>query len=151
MSDLQVLEDWAGALLQRLEPQARTQLARNIAQQLRRSQQQRVTAQRNPDDSHYAARKSRDLRGKQGRVQRKVKMFRKLRTGSYLKARGDSNHVSVGFTGRVARIARVHQYGLKDRAEPGAPDVRYDQRQVLGFTAADVDVIRTTLLAHLTK
>ena len=150
MSDLQALEDWTGLLLHRLEPAARTSLARTIAQQLRRNQQQRVTAQRNPDDSQYAPRKQRDLRGKQGRIQRKLKMFRKLRTASYLKAKGDNNLVSVGFTGRIARIARVHQYGLKDRAERGAPDVRYDQREVLGFTAADLDMIRDTLLAHLT-
>lgn len=150
MSDLQALEDWAGLLLQRLEPPARTTLARTIAQQLRRSQQQRVTAQRNPDSSPYTPRKARDLRGKQGRIQRKLKMFRKLRTASYLKAKGDSSLVSVGFTGRIARIARVHQYGLKDRAERGAPDVRYDQREVLGFTDADLELIRDTLLAHLT-
>ncbi|MNE73658.1 Phage virion morphogenesis family protein [compost metagenome] len=125
-------------------------MARTIAQQLRRSQQQRVTAQRNPDGSQYAPRKQRDLRGKQGRIQRKLKMFRKLRTASYLKARGDSNLVSVGFAGRIARIARVHQYGLKDRAERGAKDVRYDQREVLGFTDAELELIRDTLLAHLT-
>lgn len=150
MSDLQALEDWAGLLLHRLEPPARNALARSIAQQLRRNQQQRGTAQRNPDGSQYAARKPRDLRGKQGRVQRKLKMFRKLRTTSYLKAKGDSNLVSVGFTGRIARIARVHQYGLKDRAERGAPDVRYEKREVLGFTEADLELIRDTLLAHLT-
>jgi phage virion morphogenesis protein len=150
MSDLQALEDWAGLLLHRIEPATRTSLARTIAQQLRRSQQQRVTAQRNPDGSQYVPRKQRDLRGKQGRIQRKLKMFRKLRTASYLKARGDSNLVSVGFTGRIARIARVHQYGLKDRAERGAKDVRYDQREVLGFTDADLELIRDTLLAHLT-
>lgn len=150
MSDLQALEDWAGLLLHRIAPAARTSLARTIAQQLRRSQQQRVTAQRNPDGSQYVPRKQRDLRGKQGRIQRKLKMFRKLRTASYLKARGDSNLVSVGFTGRIARIARVHQYGLKDRAERGAPDVRYEQREVLGFTDADLELIRDTLLTHLT-
>lgn len=150
MSDLQALEDWAGLLLDRLEPSARTKLAKTIAQQLRRSQQQRVTAQRNPDGSQYTPRKPRDLRGKQGRIQRKLKMFRKLRTASYLKAKGDSNLVSVGFTGRIARIARVHQYGLKDRAERGAPDVRYEQREVLGFTDADLELIRDTLLTHLT-
>ena len=151
MSDqLQALEDWAGQLLHQLEPAARTSLARTIAQQLRRNQQQRVQEQRNPDGSQYAPRKKRDLRGKQGRVRRKVKMFQRLRTASYLKARGDSNVISVGFTGRIARIARVHQYGLKDRAEPDAPDVRYDQREVLGFTEADLDLIRDTLLDHLT-
>lgn len=149
-SNLEALEDWAGVLLARLEPAERSKLARTIGQQLRRSQQKRLVAQQNPDGSKFAPRKQRNLRGKQGRIRRKLAMFKKLRTASYLKVRGDSNAVTVGFTGRIARIARVHQYGLKDRAEPGAPDVRYEQREVLGFTDADLDLIRDSLLAHLT-
>ena len=77
-------------------------------------------------------------------------MFQKLRKVAYLKAKGDGNALSVGFTGRVARIARVHQYGLRDRAERNAAQVQYDQREVLGFTDADLDLIRDGLLAHLT-
>lgn len=149
-SNLEALEDWAGVLLSRLEPGERSKLARTIGQELRRSQQKRLVAQQNPDGSKFAPRKQRNLRGKQGRIRRKLAMFKKLRTASYLKVRGDSNAVTVGFTGRIARIARVHQYGLKDRAEPGAPDVRYEQREVLGFTDADLDLIRDSLLAHLT-
>ena len=149
-NNLEALETWASLLLERLEPGERVKLARSIGQELRRSQQKRVMAQENPDGSKYAPRKKRDLRGKQGRIRRRLDMFKKLRTASYLKIRGDSNAVTVGFTGRIARIARVHQYGLKDRAERGAPDVRYDQREVLGFTEADLDLIRDGLLAHLT-
>lgn len=149
-NSLEALETWAALLLERLEPAARSQLVRSIGQDLRRSQQKRIIAQENPDGSKYAPRKKRDLRGKQGRIGRKLAMFKKLRTASYLKARGDSNAVTVGFTGRIARIARVHQYGLKDRAERGAPDVSYEQREVLGFTDADLDLIRDGLLAHLT-
>ncbi|MNT97849.1 Phage virion morphogenesis family protein [compost metagenome] len=63
---------------------------------------------------------------------------------------GDGNAISVGFTGRIARIARVHQYGLKDRAERGAPDVKYEIRETLGFTGVDLDLIRDNLLDHLT-
>lgn len=149
-NNLEALETWAVVLLNRLEPGERSKLARSIGQELRRSQQKRVMAQENPDGSKYAPRKQRNLRGKQGRVKRKLAMFKKLRTASYLKVRGDSNGVSVGFTGRIARIARVHQFGLKDRAERGAPDVRYDQREVLGFSEADIDLIRDELLNHLT-
>ncbi|PZP04902.1 MAG: phage virion morphogenesis protein [Pseudomonas protegens] len=149
MADLEALEDWAAALLGQLQPAARNQLARSIGRALRRSQQQRIIAQRNPDGSKYAPRKQRNLRGKQGRIQRQVKMFKKLRTASFLKVQGDGNAISVGFTGRVARIARVHQYGLKDRAERGATEVRYEQREVLGFTEVDIELIRDGLLAHL--
>lgn len=147
---LEALEDWAAGLLGQLQPAARNRLARTLGQALRRSQQQRVIAQRNPDGSKYAPRKQRNLRGKQGRMKRKVQMFQKLRTASFMKAQGDGNAISVGFTGRIARIARVHQYGLKDRAERGAPDVTYEQREVLGFTDSDLDLIRDGLLEHLT-
>ncbi|WP_460367270.1 phage virion morphogenesis protein [Pseudomonas sp. Tul1A2] len=148
---LETLEDWAAGLLGQLEPASRNKLARNIGQALRRSQQQRIIAQRNPDSSKYAPRKQRNLRGKKGRVKRKVQMFQKLRTASFLKVKGDGNSISVGFTGRIARIARVHQYGLKDRAERGAPDVRYEQRELLGFIDADIDLIRDGLLTHFTS
>lgn len=149
-NNLEALETWAAVLLARLEPGERSKLARSIGQELRRSQQKRVVAQKNPDGTKFAPRKKRDLRGKQGRVRRKLAMFQKLKTVKYLKVRADSNGITVGFTGRIARIARVHQYGLKDRAERGAPDVRYEQRETLGFTDADLDLIRDGLLAHLT-
>jgi phage virion morphogenesis protein len=147
---LETLEDWAAGLLGQLEPASRNTLARSIGQALRRSQQQRIIAQRNPDGSKYAPRKQRNLRGKQGRVKRKVQMFQKLRTASFLKVQGDGNAISVGFTGRIARIARVHQYGLKDRAERGAPDVRYEQREVLGLTDTDLGLIRDSMLTYFT-
>lgn len=149
-NNLEALETWAAVLLERLEAGERNKLTRSIGQELRRSQQKRVMTQENPDGSKFAPRKQRNLRGKQGRVKRKLAMFKKLRTASYLKVRGDSNAVTVGFTGRIARIARVHQYGLKDRAERGAPDIRYEQRETLGFTDADLDMIRDGLLSHLT-
>jgi hypothetical protein len=42
-------------------------------------------------------------------------MFNKVRTTKYLKTTQDENQLSVGFYGRVARIARVHQEGLTDK------------------------------------
>ena len=146
---LEALETWASGLLEQLQPSARNQLARTIGQELRRSQQKRVQTQQNPDGSKFAPRKKRDLRGKQGRIRRKAEMFKKLRTVTYMKAQGDSNAITVGFTGRISRIARVHQFGLKDRAERGSSDVRYEQREILGFTNTDHDLIRELLLEHL--
>ena len=149
-NDLDALEDWAGVLLNKLEPAARSKLARSLAQKLRRSQQQRVKEQCNPDSSPYAARKPRDLKGKKGRIKRQAKMFQKLPKASYMKAKGDAQSITVGFTGRVARIARVHQYGLKDRAEASAPEVRYEQREVLGLTKDDRQLIQKGLVEFLT-
>jgi phage virion morphogenesis protein len=146
---LTALEGWAAPVLRQLEPDARNQLARNLARQLRRSQQQRISRQLNPDGTPFVARKQRDLRGKQGRIKRKAAMFRKIRTARHLKAKGDGDAISLGFTGRIARIARVHQYGLKDRAERGAKDVKYARRRVLGLTDEELEVVRDGLLSHL--
>ncbi|WP_086793401.1 phage virion morphogenesis protein [Pseudomonas sp. SCPG-7] len=148
---LEALEDWAAGLVGQLEPASRDRLARRLGQVLRRSQQQRIIVQLNPDGSKYAPRKQRNLRGKQGRLKRKVKMFQKLRTATFLKVQGDGNAISIGFAGRIARIARVHQYGLRDRAEGGAAQVTYAQREILGFAPGDLGSVRDELLAHLSK
>jgi phage virion morphogenesis protein len=148
---LEALEDWAAGLLGQLEPAARTKLVRNLGQALRCSQQQRIMAQRNPDGSRYAPRKQRNLRGKQGRVKRKAEMFQKLRTVRFLKVQGSNNEMTLGFTGRVARIARVHQYGLKDRVEKNAIFVNYYQREILGLSKKDLDLIRDKIITHLIR
>ncbi len=147
--NLHALEDWAGVLLARLEPGARRQLNQQIGRELRRSQQQRVASQRNPDGTAYAPRKPRKLRGKVGRIKRQ--MFSKLRQARHLKLRSTADAIAVSFMGRVARIARVHQYGLRDRPERGQAEVQYERRELLGFTDADLELIRDQLLQHLTS
>ncbi|WP_286976816.1 phage virion morphogenesis protein [Pseudomonas sp.] len=147
--DLNALEDWAGALLTKLQPKERRQLNTSIARELRRSQQQRIAAQRNPDGTAFAPRKARELRQKQGRIKRK--MFTKLRQARYLKVQSTANSIAIGFLGRTARIARVHQYGLRDRPGKTSPDTRYDRRELLGFSSSDLDMIRDSLLNHLTR
>jgi phage virion morphogenesis protein len=146
VTDLRALEEWAGALLVRLEPAERRRLNRDIARDLRRSQQQRIAAQRAPDGTPYEPRK-RNLRGKKGRVRRT--MFAKLRTAKHLKLQGDANSIAIGFFGRTARIARVHQRGFRDRPARGMPDVQYPQRELLGFTEGNLEMIRQKLLDHL--
>ncbi len=145
---LETLEDWAAGLLGQLEPASRNKLARSIGQALRRSQQQRIIAQRNPGGSKYAPRKQRNLRGKKGRGKRKIQMFKKLRTARFLKAQSDSDIISIGFTGRIAKIAKVHQYGLRDRVGQKASNIEYEQRIILGFTEENFILIRTAILKH---
>lgn len=150
MADLNALEDWAGALLAKLSPTERRQLNQGIARNLRRSQQQRIALQQNPDGTPFAPRRSQKaLRGKKGRIRRR--MFTKLRTAKLLKMQSNPNAIAIGFLGRTARIARIHQYGLKDRPERGQRDVQYDRRELLGFTPAELDSIRDQLLEHLTR
>lgn len=147
-ADLSALEDWAGALLSRVAPAERRKLAQSIARDLRKSQQQRIAAQRNPDGSAYAPRKPRkNLRGKVGFVRRG--MFAKLRQAKHLKLQASPDGLALAFLGRTARLARVHQYGLRDRATRDAPDTQYDRRELLGFTDADLELVRDRLLEHL--
>jgi len=150
--DLHALEAWAGALLAQLQPGQRRVVTRRIAQDLRRSQTQRIASQQAPDGAPYAVRKQRkNLRGKKGRIKRqKAAMFQKIRTQKNLKIEQDENQLSVGFFGRVARIARVHQEGLTDKVAKKGPDYRYPARPLLGFNAADVEFIRESLLYHFT-
>jgi phage virion morphogenesis protein len=146
MSDnLNALEDWAGALLAKLQPTERRKLNQTIARELRRSQQQRIAAQQNPDGSAYAPRKPRKNLRRQGRI----KMFAKLRQAKHLKLQSDADSIAVGFLGNSARIARVHQLGLADRPERKGPEIRYARRELLGFTEAELDMIRDRLLHHL--
>ncbi|ROM80509.1 phage virion morphogenesis protein [Pseudomonas brassicacearum] len=147
-NDLQVLETWVAALLTKLDEGERRKLLGAVARDLRRSQSKRITTQRNPDGSAFAARKPKDLRGKQGRI--KSKMFTKLKSARYMRTQSTADRMSVGFVGRVSRIARVHQYGLKDRPERGQADVQYEARQLLGFSGDELDNIRNMLIDHLT-
>nr|WP_286675134.1 phage virion morphogenesis protein [Pseudomonas subflava] len=144
---MHALEDWAGLLLARLSPGERRKFGNSIGRDLRRSQQQRIAAQRNPDGTPYAARKPRQLRGKAGRIKRQ--MFARLRQAKHLRLMSTPDAIAIGFAGRVARIARVHQYGLRDRPGRGQADVQYDRRELLGFADADLEMIRDRLLAHL--
>jgi len=147
--DLAALEDWAAPLLAKLEPSGRRALTGLIARELRRSQMQRVAAQRNPDGSAYETRKPqrRTVRGQQGKV--RGKMFTKLRTAKFLRVRTDAAGATIGFIGRAERIARVHQFGLRDSVEKGGPNYTYAERELLGFTDAERERIKDLLLEHL--
>ncbi|KJH82848.1 phage virion morphogenesis protein [Stutzerimonas stutzeri] len=147
--DLQALEDWAGALLNRLQPAERRKVTQAVARDLRRSQQQRIAAQKNPDGTPFAPRKPRQpLRAKAGRIKQR-KMFAKLRTVRYLRLQSDASRIAIGFAGRVSRIARIHQYGLRDKPGRETQDTQYARRELLGFSSSDVELIRDRLLEHL--
>ncbi|WP_312597859.1 phage virion morphogenesis protein [Stutzerimonas nitrititolerans] len=149
--DLRALEDWAGALLNQLQPKERRQVTQTIARELRRRQQQRIGAQRNPDGTPYAPRKPRQqLRVKAGRIKQR-KMFAKLRTARYLRLQSDASSIAIGFAARLSRIARVHQYGLRDKPGRNSPDVQYQRRELLGFSDDDLEMIRDQLLQHLVR
>ncbi len=147
--DMQRLEDWAAPLLRRMQPVERTRLARAIGTALRRSQQKRIGAQLNPDGSPFVPRRPvAPRRAKAGAIKRRA-MFAKIRQAKHLRIRATPQDVSVGFVGRVARIAKVHQEGRTDAVSRGGPRVTYPRRELLGFTAADEQTVRELILDHL--
>ena len=150
MATVEEVQAKINALINNLSPQARRQLARNIGQALRKNQQARIARQENPGSTVFAQRKPRKEFGKKkGRIKRKA-MFAKLRTARYFKIQSNANEVSVGFNGSSAMIAKVHQYGLMSSpSETKDFKVRYAQRELLGFSQSDLDVVEDLVLAQL--
>lgn len=148
MDDLQRVDDWLAALLANLEPAARNRMMRQLAQELRRSQQQNIRLQRNPDSTTFEPRRG-TARSKKGRIKRQ--MFAKLRTTKYLKTAATADSASVQFDGKVQRIARVHHYGLRDRVRRNGPEARYPARRLLGVNDEVETITRDTLLRWLVR
>ena len=147
MSELTALQERLAGLIARLSPAARRQMAAEIAKKLRTSQQQRIKRQQTPDGTPYAARKRQPVRSKKGRIKRE--MFAKLRTSRFMKAKGSDSAAVVEFTGKVQRMARVHQYGLKDRPNRNSRDVQYEARPLLGYSSSDLQKVESLIMDAL--
>ncbi|EPM8443488.1 phage virion morphogenesis protein [Citrobacter freundii] len=146
MDNLHKLDEWLTALLANLEPAVRQRMMRELAQELRRNQQNNIRLQRNPDGSGYEPRKV-TARTKKGRIKRQ--MFSKLRTAKYLKTAASADSASVLFEGKVQRIARVHHYGLRDQVSRKGLKVKYVSRELLGVNRKINEVILKILIQKL--
>jgi len=141
------IEARLSALIDRLSPTSRATLARSLAGQLRRTQSARIAAQKNPDGSAFEPRKP-QLRHRKKDL--RAPMFKKLRTNTYLKAKGTADGAVVAFSREVERIARVHQLGLRDRvSRRGTLEADYPARQLLGLTAIEEALLYTLISNHL--
>lgn len=215
--DLGELERVAGAILGSLQPAQRRSLLRRIARTLRKSQQQRIAAQKNPDGSRFEPRRrpkdpvpggyavkflypsggsgeprlvtmhswsrqgplmtgydvkaggirsfewrkvirwlpvEQDEQNKgAGKLRRpsirQRAMFRKIRRAGAMSANATDQEAFVAFAGRVAAVARIHQFGLFDRPSHGSPMVRYAERQLFGFTARERAQLLDAIVDHL--
>ncbi|OBU84541.1 phage virion morphogenesis protein [Chromobacterium subtsugae] len=138
-----------GALIHQLDTGARRSLAREIGHALRQSQQKRIAAQQNPDGSGFAPRRP-QYREQKGRI--RSQMFTKLRGARWLKIEASVGGVEVGFLRQVERIARVHQYGLRDRiSRHTTREAQYPARELLGLSQPDFELIHSKVLDHLAK
>jgi len=66
----------------------------------------------------------------------------------YLKPEYSPQAASVGFTGFISRVATEHQYGLRGRINERI-SVQYPQRELLGFTVDEQDMIEEAIVRHL--
>lgn len=136
MSDISALNPWLVRVLATLNAGGRAKLMRVLAQALRRSQAERIAAQRNPDGTAYAPRKPR--RGKQGK---RGPLFAALRTARALQVKSSADRAEVGYAGGLARIARIHQEGQVAPVSAAGPLYRYPVRELLGIAPEDREAI----------
>lgn len=140
------------ALIANLAPNQRRKLAQSIGRELAKSQRQRIKSQQNPDGSAFEPRKRPKVGGKKANKKGRIKknlMFRKL-GGSLLRNRSNANQATVGYQSSNAVIARVHQYGLNSRVRKERDyKVKYAQRELLGFTDKDLEMVERLVIEQL--
>lgn len=149
MSELSAFDTRLAGLITALSPQSRKAMAATIAKRLRKHQQQRIKQQITPEGQPFTPRRPQPLRAKKGRIKRE--MFAKLRTAKYMKAKGTADDAVVEFTGQVQRMAKVHQYGLRDRPSVRAKEMQYPARPLLGLDAEDMKIVEEELINLLSQ
>ena len=142
----QEVEDWAKELISQLSKAERRKLARHIGTRLRRANAKRIRAQEGPNGEAWPPRRPRNRRGSGGS---RGKMLLGFSKAKYMKVKLGDGGVMVGFWGHTARLARVHQYGLRSKVGPHGPRVRYPERPLLGFSHADREMIRDLIVEWL--
>lgn len=141
---LAALDAWFGQVLEGLSPTQRKRAAMKLGQALRRSNLDRIARNVEPDGRSMEKRKARlDQRG---RVRRKAggKMFRKLRLAKQWSIRATPDSVEIA-PAKGDGVAATHHFGLRGfvgRAPDGSKVyTRYPERRLLGFDAADEDLV----------
>ena len=139
MNSFAALDRWFDQFLQHLEPAQRRELMLRLAQGLRVRSKDRIKQQKEPNGNRFTPRK----RDQIGNIKRKGTMFNKI--GQQLKTEYSANHAAVGFGGRSAYIAKVHQEGRTIRPTDRAKPTKYPIRELVGFSQADQKWIETEL------
>jgi phage virion morphogenesis protein len=117
-----------------------------IANELRRRNRLRVHAQQNLDGSPYPPRSSNSAR-----AAAKKKLLLWFLDDKRMQANSGENWAEVGFSGRTAELAAVHQFGQTIKPFKKGPAVRYPIRELIGLRQADKQYVRETLAADIQK
>ena len=139
------LDDWLKSALVATAPAGRKRILSDIARELRRRNQRRMTRQTGPDGEKWEPRK----RDGRGRIRTAAKMMVGLRAARRMLLTAGANAAMVGYEGSTARIASVHQFGGVDAVAEGGPRVRYSARPLLGISVEDRAWVRARLLEQL--
>lgn len=146
MAQLNALETWAAALMERLGPAGQRQLALHIAREMRQRNQRRIRAQTGPDGAAWQPRKT----GPKRRQGKSGPMMRGLAKAGWLKASARPGAASVEFAGRAQRIAQIHHYGQRAAVNfPRGPMHDYPARALLGLSDDDLDKVAEMVMARV--
>jgi phage virion morphogenesis protein len=136
------LDGWLRGAILALDPRHRQTLLRQIARDLRRSNQKRITAQTGPDGDRWQSRKP----DAAGRIKTRKKMLIGLRAARHMAVTATPNRADLGYKGRSSRIARIHHLGLTGEVTPGGVVVKYPARPLIGLSGRDEDMVRDRVL-----
>lgn len=133
---------WIETAIRALSPAGRKQLLGDIAREVRRRNQQRITRQQDPDGNKWQPRKP----DHEGNIRGAKKMMLGFRKARRMRIETSPSHAAVGFKGMTGKIASVHHHGSVDYVEKGGPRVKYPERPLLGIPTADLHMIRQRIL-----
>lgn len=155
-ADFAPLTDALDDLTARLQPGERRKLAGKVGTSLRATNAKRIKANVTPDGAPMAPRKAkpaRKLRPGSLRQAKAARMFQSAGKPQFLRRQIAEDGVEVGFVGAMARIMRVHQFGLRDTVtrDPNSPAVTYEARPVIGLTPEDRIAMLDQVTAHLDR
>jgi phage virion morphogenesis protein len=143
------LDVWMAQALAALAPAERRSLFRRIGRELVKRNRAHMARQVGPDGAAWAPRN----RDRHGRVKKAGKMMVGLRAARRLRATATPEGSEIGWTGRDARIAAVHQFGALDYVDRQKSEIqaRYPMRPLIGLTPEDIALVRQTVMAHLAE
>ena len=125
------LDHWLDQIALRLEPTKRRELMRRLAQGLRVRTRDRIKQQRDPDGHRFIPRKRNQI----GNKKRQGALFQNI--GKQIKTEYSADHAAVGFGGRTAIVAEVHQQGKTIKPSRYAKANNYPTRALVNFSQDD--------------
>ena len=137
-TNLDELLEWSKQTIELMAPARRRMLIRKLLMILRQRNLVRMRQNVGPGGEPWQERKKRRAKNQSKKMMLGLAKAKRLR----LLANADSG--SMGFGNNI--IALVHHYGLLDKVSPNGPTVKYPERQLLGISEDDENLLMQTLV-----